>query len=84
MSITYERKTPGFYVLKKPVFFFGFFWHYPTNEFRAKKLSTYFKCLRNLTACRHPRIFDVYQSKSFLIDLIRPKQTASGAYLETF
>lgn len=64
--------------------FFGFFWHYPTNEFRAKKLSTYFKCLRNLTACRHPRIFDVYQSKSFLIDLIRPKQRASGAYLETF
>ena len=65
-------------------FFFKFFWHYPTNEFRAKKLSTYFKCLRNLTACRHPRIFDVYQSKSFLIDLIRPKQRASGAYLETF
>ena len=64
--------------------FFGFFWHYPTNEFRAKKLSTYFKCLRNLTASRHPRIFDVYQSKSFLIDLIRPKQRASGAYLETF
>ena len=65
-------------------FFFGFFWHYPTTEFRAKKLSTYFKCLRNLTACGHPRIFDVYQSKSFLIDLIRPKQRASGAYLETF
>ena len=83
MSITYERKRPGFYVLKKPVFF-GFFWHYPTNEFRAKKLSTYFKCLRNLTACRHLRIFDVYQSKSFLIDLIRPKQRASGAYLEMF
>ena len=25
MSITYERKRPGFYVLKKPVFFLDFF-----------------------------------------------------------